>query len=61
MRRIKSILAICVLFTIIMICAVSAAASLSSNVSVYWNVKETEAWAENVCSGPLYSNFYATA
>ena len=61
MRKLKSIISICIIILILTISAVATMASLSSTVSVYWNVKETEAWAENVCTGPLGEDFYATA
>ena len=60
MRIIKTLIAVCVLISILMTCIVAASATLSSNITVYWNGRETEAWAENVCSGPLGYDFWAS-
>lgn len=59
MRIIKTLIAVFVLISILMTCIVAASATLSSNITVYWNARETESWAENVCNGPFGYNYIA--
>lgn len=58
---IKTIVTLFVLISVCLTCIVSASASLSSTLNVYWNARETEAWLENVCDGPYGVNYWAYA
>ena len=59
MSKAKTFAATFIILAIFMTCAVVTSASLSSTLNVYWNARETEAWATNDCSGPLGRDFYA--
>lgn len=60
-KRIKSIIALCVLMAVIASCILSAAAAISSTTYVIWNARETEASAVTDGTGPLNVNFYVEA
>lgn len=58
MVKIKSLIALCIITTIVFTCIITASAALSSNTSVYWNARETAAKSQTVGSGPASSDFY---
>ena len=61
MSKFKTILAISIVAVIISVCAIAASAALSCTTEVYWNVRETEAWAQTVGYGPSSAHFFVSA
>ena len=61
MKIVKSIVAICIIVTVLTTCIIIASANITSNSYVVWNIGDTAAYAETVGNGPIGVNFYVTA
>ena len=61
MKKYKTFLSIIVLLVIIMICSLSAFASVTSETYTIWNAKETGAYAKTVGNAPTGTSYYVYA